>query len=327
MPKLTCITTVFDDGPLLFSAVSSVLGQSFGDFQFLIVDDGSAPETASLLAGLSDPRLQVIGQANDGLSSARNTALRHATGDYICFLDADDSRPDWSFAAIAAQLDRDEPDVLFCPGVVLTHRDTPTAFFDSAIFDRIGAELAEGVLEATDPRAGHIWPLAQLIEPQSANKVVRRALIDRFGLGFPNGHHFEDILFHSQVLAAAQRIGFAGSPSFSYRQHYARPQITAETGLRRFDIIAVARLTLESAAKGRWIDQRLYRSAVLTACLRLTEWCEHSLSHMHKAAFRDMVRGMMRLIDPRYRDFARAELLGLGVPLIGLDYAADLADG
>lgn len=326
MPRLTCITTVFDDGPLLFSAVASVLGQSFGDFQFLIVDDGSAPETAALLDGLSDPRLQVIRQSNDGLSSARNTALRHASGDYLCFLDADDSRPDWSFAAIAAQLDRDTPDVLFCPGVVLTHRNTPSPFFDSPIFDRITFELPEGRLNAADPRAERIWPLAQLIEPQSANKVVRRAMVERFGLGFPNAHHFEDILFHSQILAAAQRIAFAPSPCFSYRQHYARPQITADTGMRRFDIIAVARLTLDSAAQARWMDQRLYRSAVLTSCLRLAEWCEHSISHVHKATFHDTLRGLMGLIDPRYRDFARTELLALGVPVVGLDYAAGLAN-
>lgn len=325
MPRLTCITTVFDDGPLLHTAVESVLGQSFGDFQVLIVDDGSAPETAHELARLSDPRLHLIRQSNDGLSSARNTALRHATGDYVCFLDADDSRPDWSFATIAAQLDRDQPDLLICPGVVVTHRNTPAPFFDTPIFDRIAADLPEAVLDAQDPRAGRVWPLAQLIEPQSANKVVRRALLERHGIGFPNAHHFEDILFHSQVLAAAQRIGFAASPCFSYRQHYARPQITSDTGLRRFDIIAVARLTLESAAQARWMDNRLYRSAVLTSCLRLAEWCEHSISHVHKATFQDALRGLMRLIDPRYRDFARDALLDLGVPVVGLDYAAGLA--
>ena len=64
-----------------------------------------------------------------------------------------------------------------------------------------------GLPAASTVLAVMVRRLAQLIEPQSANKVVRRALIDRFGLGFPNGHHFEDILFHSQVLAAAQRIG------------------------------------------------------------------------------------------------------------------------
>ena len=327
MPSLTCITTVYNDGPVLMTAVDSLLGQSFGDVQLLFVDDGSDIETATLLADLADPRLKVIRQSNDGLSSARNTALRHATGDYICFLDADDSRPDWSFAAIATQLERDAPDVLFCPGALITHQGTPMPFFDTPIFDRIAALLPEGVLDMQDARAEQVWPLAQLIEPQSANKVVRRALVDRFGLGFPNGHCFEDILFHSQALAAAERISIAASPCFSYHQHYARPQITADTGQRRLDIIAVARLTLESAANTRWIDRRLYRSAVLTSCLRLAEWCEGSIGHAHKIAFHDTLRGMMQLIDPRYRDFARAELLGLGVPVMGLDYAARLAHG
>lgn len=327
MPRLTCITTVFDDGPLLSTAVDSILGQSFDDFQFLIVDDGSGPETRALLDGLSDPRLQVIRQTNDGLSSARNTALRHATGDYVCFLDADDSRPDWAFEAIVAQLDREDPDVLLCPGVVQTHRNAPEPFFDRAVFDRIAADLPEGVLNADDPRAGIIWPCAQLVEPQSANKVVRRDLLQRFGIGFPNTHLFEDILFHTQILAAAGRLSFAPSPCFTYRQHYARPQITSDTGLRRFDLIAVARLTLDNPAQNRWMDKPLYRSAVLTACMRLIEWSGYSVSHIHNTQFRDAVRGMLCLVDPGYRNFARAELLALGVPAYVLDYTSDMING
>ena len=101
MPRLTCITTTFNDGPALLTSVRSVLNQSFEDFQYIIVDDGSAAETREILDGLKDDRLLVIRQANDGLSGARNKALEQVRGDYVCFLDADDARPTWAFAAIA----------------------------------------------------------------------------------------------------------------------------------------------------------------------------------------------------------------------------------
>lgn len=327
MPRFSCITTVYDDGPQLFTAVDSILSQSFGDFEFLIVDDGSGPATKALLQTLDDPRIRLIEQANDGLSSARNAALRQARGDYLCFLDADDSRPDWALAAIAEQLDREDPDLLLCPGVLSPPHEAPVPFFDTAVFDRLRELLPEGQATAEHPEAEAIWSLAQLIEPQSANKVVRRAMLERYGLRFPDTHFFEDIFFHTTALAAAERLSFAPSPCFTYHRRYGRPQITADSGLRRFEQIAVARLTLASPARSRWMERRLYRSAVLAACLKLSEWCEHSIGHIHKASFNEAVRGLMGLIDPRYRDFDRAGLMALGVPVPGVDYTAGMAHG
>lgn len=327
MPRLSCITTVYDDGALMFTAVNSVLAQSYEDFEFLIVDDGSGPETKDLLARLDDPRIRLIEQSNDGLSSARNIALHHARGDYLCFLDADDSRPDWAFAAIVEQLDRDDPDLLFCPGTLSPARGAPHPFFDTAVFDRLRDLLPDGSASPDHPDAEAIWPLAQLIEPQSANKVIRRDLVERYGLCFPDTHFFEDIFFHSMGLAAAERLSFASSPCFTYHRRYGRPQITSDSGLRRFDLIAVARLTLESAAAPRWIDRPLYRSAVLASCLKLSEWCEQSISHIHKAAFNQSVRTLVQRLDPRYRGFEREALLALGPPVFGIDYASEIVRG
>ena len=75
MPKLTCITTTYNDGAMALSAIQSVLAQSFGDFQYIIVDDGSTDGTVDVLSNLKDTRVEIIRQANDGLSSARNKAL------------------------------------------------------------------------------------------------------------------------------------------------------------------------------------------------------------------------------------------------------------
>ena len=75
MPKITCITTTYNEGELLLTAVESVLNQSFADFEYLIIDDGSSEETLEILGRLSDPRLRVIRLANAGLSAARNAGI------------------------------------------------------------------------------------------------------------------------------------------------------------------------------------------------------------------------------------------------------------
>jgi glycosyltransferase involved in cell wall biosynthesis len=324
MPLLTCITTVYNDGPVLFAAIDSLLSQSFADFELLVVDDGSNSESKILLEGISDPRVRLISQPNGGLSHARNTALRQMSGDYVCFLDSDDSRPDHAFEVISEVILRDDPDLVLCPGSLLNQRGLPLPFFDMPIFNKLYKLNPEGCFEAADPDSARLWALSQLAEPQSANKVVRADIVRRHGLEFPEGLYFEDILFHTKALAAAQRVSIAPSATFVYHQHYARPQITYDSGLRRFDVIPVIQRTLADTANPRWIDNTLYRSAVLASCLKISKWCEQSVSHLHKADFHTALQGALALANPRYRVFDRDGLLDLGLPMYVSDFVAEV---
>lgn len=77
----------------LSRALESVAMQSFSDYEVLLVDDGSAPEFHAVcerLAG-TDARIRLITTENHGVSSARNTGVRAATGRYVAFLDGDDA--------------------------------------------------------------------------------------------------------------------------------------------------------------------------------------------------------------------------------------------
>lgn len=70
--------------------VKSVLGQSFQNFELLIIDDGSTDNGLSILKEIIDPRLKIICKINGGVSSARNVGIKLALGEYLAFLDADD---------------------------------------------------------------------------------------------------------------------------------------------------------------------------------------------------------------------------------------------
>src|SRR3990170_700697 len=92
VPKVSVVLPVHNKTESLPAAVASVLGQTFGDFELLIVDDGSSDDLAPILALPSrDARIQVIRHGhNRGPAAARNTGIKHAKGDYIAFLDSDD---------------------------------------------------------------------------------------------------------------------------------------------------------------------------------------------------------------------------------------------
>jgi glycosyltransferase involved in cell wall biosynthesis len=303
MPKLTCITTTYNDGHTALTAIESVLAQSFGDFQFIIVDDGSTDDTMATLSSVADNRVEIIRQSNDGLSSARNKAFAHIKGDYVCFLDSDDVRPNWSFAAINRIIERDAPDLVLCRGVLSEVRGDFSGFYDDPVFFQIETACPDGKVSRGQPEFSRIRPLMQRIEPQSANKVIKTDFLRATGINFPNGHFFEDMFFHTNLLSSIRSVSFAMSPCFTYFRRYTRQQITATAGDRRFDAIAVSKLTLESFARTLEFHDAATRTAVFASCMKIVAWCEEMIGHQHRAAYRQTVRGLLTIIDPLYLNF------------------------
>src|SRR5882724_5523972 len=107
-PRVSVIVPCYNLGAYLDEAVESVLRQTCQDFEILIVDDGSTDAgTRELLATYQRPKTRVIHIAHAGLAAARNTAIAHATGAYLCALDADDRLEPTYFEKGTRLLDRD----------------------------------------------------------------------------------------------------------------------------------------------------------------------------------------------------------------------------
>ena len=88
--KFSVIMPAYNAALYIKNSINSVLNQTFGDFEILIVDDGSTDDTKEIVNSVKDDRIHYIYQRNGGVSSARNTGISNAKGEYICFLDADD---------------------------------------------------------------------------------------------------------------------------------------------------------------------------------------------------------------------------------------------
>lgn len=81
----------YNDAPFLPRAVESILAQSLGDFEFLVLDDGSTDGSRDYLSSLRDPRLRVVyHEANGGLPQRLNEGIGLARGRYVARMDADD---------------------------------------------------------------------------------------------------------------------------------------------------------------------------------------------------------------------------------------------
>ena len=91
-PKVSVIIPVYNTASYLQESVGSIMHQTLRDLEIIIVDDGSTDNSGEILREMAekDERIQLFSQRNEGQSSARNTALKYASGEYIYFMDSDD---------------------------------------------------------------------------------------------------------------------------------------------------------------------------------------------------------------------------------------------
>ena len=91
MPEVSIITPVFNSSKFLEETITSVLDQTFTDWEWLITDDKSTDNSVEIIQKINDSRIQLIlSDKNGGAGHARNLSLKQASGRFITFLDADD---------------------------------------------------------------------------------------------------------------------------------------------------------------------------------------------------------------------------------------------
>lgn len=114
-PKVSVIIPTYNRASVLNRAIDSVLGQTFKDWELIIVDDGSTDETSELLQSHSHESLSIYRTSNQGVSAARNLGLQKAHGEWVAFLDSDD---EWLPEKLAKQMAYAEahPDILIVHG-------------------------------------------------------------------------------------------------------------------------------------------------------------------------------------------------------------------
>lgn len=127
-PQVSVVVPIYNKERYLRRAVDSVLGQSFTDYELILVDDGSTDDSLAVARGYTDPRIRVIHQTNGGAGAARNRGIDEARAAMLAFLDGDD---EWDplFLEQMMALARDHPHAgLYCapyvhvePGKVRIH--------------------------------------------------------------------------------------------------------------------------------------------------------------------------------------------------------------
>ena len=228
MPRFSVVVPAFKVQGYLKECLDSVLSQSFGDLEVIAVDDRSPDGSGRILDAYAarDPRVRVLHLAeNVGLGRARNTGVARATGEYLLFLDSDDTLLPGSLAAIDHQLAAcGTPDVL-----VFDHQ---RSYWWGEVRPSVFAEqlAAPGIQTFTVAERPDLLTLFHV----AWNKAYRRDFYLREGLAFEPGL-YEDAPLTNEAMICARSIGCLSRVCVDYRQRH-QGAITRSPGRRHFDI-------------------------------------------------------------------------------------------
>ncbi|MER5862653.1 glycosyltransferase [Kitasatospora sp. NPDC002040] len=229
MPRFSVIVPVYQVEEYLAECLDSVLTQSCADFELIAVDDRSPDGCGALLdaAARQDGRVRVLHlPANVGLGRARNAGLAVATGDYVVFLDSDDTLTPGLLAAVDARLrSAADPDVLVY--------DYARTYWDG----RVVRSASAGVFSRPGPEVFDLDGRPDLLDLLMVvwNKAYRRGYLDEQGLSFPAGY-YEDTPWTFPALLAAGRITLLDLVGVHYRQRRQGGNILATASRRHFDV-------------------------------------------------------------------------------------------
>ncbi|HCU65321.1 MAG TPA: glycosyl transferase family 2 [Rheinheimera sp.] len=171
-PKVSVVMPCYNNAAYVRQAVDSVLQQDYPNIELIVVDDGSTDNSLEVLASYGD-RIRVIVQPNQGPAAARNNGIRHATGDYIAFLDSDDL---WLPGKLSAQLEflQTNPDFIacFCSWSVWDGNEIPA----------FNQPTAEQRLELQKDKSGWLYlPLLDDSVIHTISVVIKKQIMDSVG--------------------------------------------------------------------------------------------------------------------------------------------------
>lgn len=148
MPRVSAIVPCYNTAKYLPAALGSVIAQTYGDWEIVLVDDGSTDNTPAIAAEYKQrlgDKLQYVHQENRGLPAARNTAIRSARGEFLAILDADDIWLPERLARGVALMDADPEVALLHARVVFMDAEGRPMLYPSQDRRRLRGQIARQI--------------------------------------------------------------------------------------------------------------------------------------------------------------------------------------
>lgn len=205
---ISIIIPVYNVERFLHKCINSVISQTFGNIEIILVDDGSTDSSGNICDEYAkvDDRIIVIHKENGGLSSARNAGLDVATQPLIGFVDSDDYISEDMYSQLYSLMKKEKADIVYCKRAIVCDNVVP---------------------EYTDTENIEVWHSIQALEKMFCpgfagmavvawNKLYRREIFD--DIRYPEGKIYEDNYIIHRVYDAADKVVFYDKTLYFYNE-------------------------------------------------------------------------------------------------------------
>ncbi len=237
MAKVSIIVPVYKSENYLDICLDSLLNQTFNDFEIICVNDGSPDNCINILRQYAklDNRIKIYSQKNQGLSSARNTGLKYASGEFITFVDSDDFLSPAALDIMYKNITENNSDYMF--SYVYQVYPDKYFFWELPNIKDFQNHISKPVFNEEDLGAEFFLKLIH----SAWAKMYRHDFIKEFS--FPEGLIFEDLPFFAQCYLNAEKISFDFNPLYFYRK--SANSIITTAGKNFIDIFEINKLVTE----------------------------------------------------------------------------------
>lgn len=209
-PKVSVIVIAYNVESYVSACLDSLVAQTLDDLEVIVVNDGSTDGTQAIIDDFiarHPDTIRSFEKPNSGPADARNLGLELARGEFIGFVDGDDTvKPDM-YEELLAKAEDTAADVVVCGYVTVDEETGERSYKRQGWAKNYGKSLSE------QPRmlrwvAAYVW-----------NKLFRRSLFDETGIRFPSGKLFEDIPVMYSLLAKANRVEKVQRALYNYTRN------------------------------------------------------------------------------------------------------------
>ena len=204
--KLSIIVPVYNVKPYIDKCITSILDQSFKDFELILVDDGSTDGSGEMCDAFlkHDVQIKVIHQKNQGLSGARNTGIRIAKGKYLAFVDSDDWLEHDMLLKMIETAERQHADIVVCRGQLVESNGSISGYVGYDNQEIMSTKSATIEILKDEKMQSFAW-----------NKIYKRNLFD--GIEFPIGRLFEDTATTYKLFYKSDKVVCIPYIGYNYR--------------------------------------------------------------------------------------------------------------
>lgn len=192
--KLSIVIPIYNVRDYLASCVESCLLPDRRDYEIVLVNDGSTDDSGQIAAKYAaryPETIRLITTENGGLGAARNVGLKHASGDFVFFLDSDDRLAEGALEEILTELTPERDMLIF---------DFLSVNPDGSVIERMPGCGKTGAISLVD------YPDLLLAYPSGCNKICRRRLFLDSGIRFPGRVWYEDLRTMPKLYPLTDRI-------------------------------------------------------------------------------------------------------------------------